>query len=193
MSLLLDPIIHALKQAVTEPRHSFENTKSRVTRTLLRPAAFLLGGEALIVSLLGAIKLFKIQTGTTIVELVGAASENMLLLALMVIVSYLATLGANLFSEHLKRKSLERIIELASEINKNENYQTLLAEYKIYIRAGQYEEARAIAAWILRRYPEEAERDPDLVRLIAKDIPKFHGFMPETIPVQERDRIPPPE
>ena len=92
MSFLLDPILHALKNAVTRPKTAFETTKSNITRTLLRPAAILIGTEGMLIGLLGAIKLLKVQVGTTVIELIGAASENMLLLTIMVISTYFAAL-----------------------------------------------------------------------------------------------------
>jgi hypothetical protein len=176
MSLMVDSVLHALKTAIQRPNAEFETTKSTITRTLLKPAAFIIGSEAIIIGLIGAIKFLRIQIGGGIVELVGAASENIVLLTGMIITTYLATLGANIYSGYLARKSNERILAMALEINRGENFSALASEYRRFIAAGKFDEARAIATWIINRYPDEAERDPEMVPAIAKEMPNLQSI-----------------
>ena len=196
MSILISSLMHALREATARSTEQFERTKSSITRTFLKPAAFLIGTEAAIVGVLGAIKLFRLQIGSSVLELVGAGSENILLLTAMVITTYFATLGANMYSGYLARKSDERLLKITHEINKGENFKTLAEEYKSYVALNKPDEARAIATWIINRYPDEAEREPLLVRTIARDMPILHsvqGDEKKLLSAESPRRIAPPE
>ncbi len=178
MSIIGDSVLHALQAAISRETTQFENTKSSITRTLLRPAAILIGSEAAIVGIIGAIKIFRVQAGNALFELVGSASENLALLTGMVIATYVTTLAANIYRSYLAHKSQERIITMAVDVNKHENFKTLSDQYRKYIASNQFPEARAIASWMMSKYPEQVEKDRDLVRLIAADIAQLESNFP---------------
>lgn len=194
MSIVINSLLHALREATARSTDQFERAKSSISRTLLRPAIILLGSEAVIVSILGAVKLFKLQIGLNVFELVGAGSENMLLLTAMVVTTYISTLVANIYSRRLADQSVERLAKIAHEINKGENFNSLVDQYKTYIALNKPDEARAIATWIIHRYPDEAERDPFLVKTIASDMSILHIIPTDDarpLPTPDR-KLPPP-
>lgn len=175
MSIIIDSLAQALKTCISKPKANFDKTKSNIVKTLIAPASYIIGAEALVIGILGAIKVFRISAGGITMELAGAASDNMLILAMMIILSYFAALGSNLYYAHLCHKSEERLLAAASEINKRENFSSLVNEYRRYMTENKVGEARAIASWMMSRYPSEVEQHPDLVQSIAKDISRLQS------------------
>ena len=65
---------------------------------------------------------------------------------------------------------------MAIEMNKAQNFSELMMQYKAYIAANKPDEARVIATWILDRYPGEAEKDAEIIKLIAGDVAKLQSL-----------------
>jgi hypothetical protein len=191
---ILEALVSQLKESLFAPKDHFERVKRSATRTLVLPLIGLLGAESVFVALLGAISSLEFRMGETFFKLAGSSSDSFLVLSGVVIISLLSVVGSNLYyAQHLKRAQSE-IEKLAKDAQLAASYKVLKSRFDELIAAKRQKDAYPVAALMLKRFPDYADRDPDFLQALLSDgnLDALRGLpmeTPERLALPEGGRV----
>jgi hypothetical protein len=166
---LLETLLSHLKDALFSPKDQFERAKRSATRTLITPLILILGGESALVAILGAVSSVEFRSGEVFFKLAGAASDSFLALSGVVLLTFFSIVGTNLYYSHHIKTSRSEIERLAKETRLAAAYERLRTRFDELIAARRTEEAYYVAGFMLNRYPDYVNQDPDMMASLVSD------------------------
>jgi hypothetical protein len=155
-----DLAIRFVKSKLFGPKDYFERQKKRLVRSMIIPLIAFVGAPSLIVAVLSSFRYVNFEGQGVILQLIGEASNDVLIIASSLVAAFCFGVGANLLYGFRLKRFDEKLAELQSSEEARNSFEQLQKKYHQYIENKEPEKAIALGSYICRSFPEESRLDP---------------------------------
>jgi hypothetical protein len=163
MKTISDLAIRFVKSKLFGPKDYFERQKKRLVRSMIVPLILIIGTPSIVVASLSSFRYINFEGQGVILQLVGEASNDVLILAASLVTAFVFALGANLLYGFRLARLEEKLADLKRSDEVENSYKAMLATYKEHLLSNDVEKAVSLGSYMCRAFPDESRLDPEFI------------------------------
>lgn len=161
--MIVDFIFDAIKSKIFGSKDYFERVKRRLVGSLVTPLFVIVGTPTILLSALSNIQYVEVNAYGSVIKFLGAASNDLIVLAVSVIFTFLSALGCNLYYSLHNTRIIKELKELEESKNRQLAYNRLIEKFDKYISDKENDKALQLGNYIVQQYKTEVALNPEII------------------------------